>query len=564
MATITYHSGVNGVLVIPDQCTSVTITAKGAGGGGLTGGAGDYVKATFPVTSGDTLYIRAGGQGFVPLYGDGGLGGAGSGQGGTAPGGDSHCGAGGGGMSDVRLNADTLAAQILVAGGGGGRNSLAGSVNYIGGAGGANTGEDGHGQVGGPVGTNDAYGGLGGSQVAGGVGGGPGAGATGSGANGSRGQGGHGSRHTASGLGAGGGGGGGYYGGGGGGGAGSPHSGAAGGGGSGFVDPSGTSVTHTRGGGAPAATNGDITVELNYPPDAPELDALSDIDVDVTLPVTRGWTFSDPDPDDEQTQADARWRVGVGAWNTIAAAVGDDTPSYDFTAGLFASYVDQSVEYEIKTYDLLGASSPWSTSGYFTPRDAPTDPTFTSTPVIDSHTPTVVVGFPDGALGVEYRLTHDVAGSPGADILYTSAAFGAVTTEDTRTLRDDPLDEITNGVSYHILVRYFRHAHVYSAWVDSGPVVGDISAPLQPTCVATGVDSTASVFLQITNPGSDPNPPSYNDVYRQDLSLGTPEERIATGVPLNSTYTDWQAGLHHRLRYRVAAVTDTGAFTYSE
>lgn len=552
-------------LVVPDQCTSVTITGKGAGGGGTLGGAGDYLQATYTVAPGDVLYIRPGGQGFAPadgpgkLAGDGGF--NGGGQGGSSSGSGSKGSAGGGGMSDVRKNTDNLANQIFVAGGGGGRGGSLGGAEP-GGDGGANIG-----QAGGEDATS-AHGGEGGTQAAGGAKGAPIGGATDNAAAGSRGQGGYGSNHTGADRCSGGGGGGGYYGGGGGGGAGDAFifgqaaNGGGGGGGSGFVG-TGTSVTHTRGGGAAATDNGSITIEFNMPPNAPSASIYGETDLDATQPISRTWTFSDPDPADEQSRADIRWRVGVGAWNTIAPAVSDDTGAYDYTAGLFASFVDQQVEDQIKVYDLLGASSAWGASNYFTPRDTPSPPTFASTPTLDSHAPTIDALFPDEAVIVEYRLTTDVAGSPGVDVGGTVLGFGTPVASYSAVLVDD-ITDMVSGQSYHVLIRYARYGHVWSSWLDSGPVVANINAPLQPVLTAAAIDATVSVVLTIVNPTGDPFPPTHNDIYRQDVSLNSPEERIATGLALNATFTDWAVGLHHTYRYRVAAVSATGASTSSE
>ena len=77
---------------------------------------GGLVKATIPVTPGETLAVFVGGAG-IP-EGNGYNGGGANGNSGTCSG--SGCGGGGGGASDVRQSGDSLKSRVVVAGGGGG------------------------------------------------------------------------------------------------------------------------------------------------------------------------------------------------------------------------------------------------------------------------------------------------------------------------------------------------------------------------------------------------------------------------------------------------------------
>jgi hypothetical protein len=120
---------------VPNGVTEVSITADGGTGGGDdssgygNNGRGGRVRASIPVTPGETLYVFVGGVGnFDGGWNGGGYGGLGayyycSG---------STCAWGGGGASDVRQGGDQLANRVVVAGGGGGQ-----SVQYVsGGSGG--------------------------------------------------------------------------------------------------------------------------------------------------------------------------------------------------------------------------------------------------------------------------------------------------------------------------------------------------------------------------------------------------------------------------------------------
>ncbi len=241
---------------VPAGVTSISIAARGAGGGGSTGtlagwgstgGQGAVVTTSLSVTPGDTLTLDVGG---------GGIGGA-SGNG---------ISGGGGGSSDV--NAGTP--DQIIAGGGGGGGAV--DVAY-----GAHGGGQGNGGT-----PNAASRTWGGCTAQGGSGGNGGTGQTGAndGGSGNGGQGGSGSSGAAGGIGtgtgtggtgtatcgsgSGGGGGGGY-----GGGAGGNGSGGAGGGSTGPAGSTYSLAGNAGGGaglnGAAAGNGGNGSIVISYP-----------------------------------------------------------------------------------------------------------------------------------------------------------------------------------------------------------------------------------------------------------------------------------------------------------
>ena len=147
-ANFTYTGGTQSY-VVPSGVTSVTITAWGAGSGGISGG---LTQATVPVKSGEKLSVVVGGAGQrPPTEHNGGAGGFNGG----GNGGNSNCckgrtlrdpGAGGGGASTV-LHQD--GSYAVVAGGAGGTS---GSFKQ-GGAGGGTNGQNGPDPYGGKGGT---------------------------------------------------------------------------------------------------------------------------------------------------------------------------------------------------------------------------------------------------------------------------------------------------------------------------------------------------------------------------------------------------------------------------
>ncbi len=237
------YTGAPETWTVPSGITEVYFDVRGAQGGGTSGGQGGVDTGTMTVTGGSNLIVRVGGQGTLGLTAAGGFNGGGSTNAGdTAPG-------SGGGASDIRLNADTLAARVVVAGGGGGQSTYCGAISQParnpGGAGGGLIGAAGGGGAGC---WNNSFG-NGGTQTAGGaIGGMSGFSNT----PGSLGQGGNGKGQSAGG----GAGGGGYYGG-----AGAAV--GAGGGGSSYVDTrTVTSFTLQQGG---RTGNGIVTITyLNF------------------------------------------------------------------------------------------------------------------------------------------------------------------------------------------------------------------------------------------------------------------------------------------------------------
>lgn len=139
--TVTFYpSGAPVDFVVPASTTIITASLLGGAGGGALAdnvpGGGSLVVA-FPVTPGETIHIRVGGDGSRDTPDATGATGGynGGGDGGNFTGTGSHSGGfGGGGATDIRQGGDDLSDRIVVAAGAGG-NSGTGST-YGGGVGG--------------------------------------------------------------------------------------------------------------------------------------------------------------------------------------------------------------------------------------------------------------------------------------------------------------------------------------------------------------------------------------------------------------------------------------------
>ncbi len=235
------YTGAPQTWTVPAGMTSISVIARGAGGGGDTdstpdpqtgvlpprgplsvAGFGALTVADMPVIPGERLTITVGGHG-ANASDDVGAGAGGGYNGGGLSGGGGAIPAGaGGGATDLRTGGGDISNRVIVAAGGGGAGTNASLGQGQGGSGGGVTATAESGEIGFPHQNGDGAPGGGASQTAGGTGG----GALGQGGNGGGGC-------TVQ---SGGGGGGGYYGGGGGGGGcyGNSNSGG-GGGGSSFI-----------------------------------------------------------------------------------------------------------------------------------------------------------------------------------------------------------------------------------------------------------------------------------------------------------------------------------------
>lgn len=543
--------------VVPDQVTKVTIEAYGANSYPNSGSNrfGGYAIGDLTVTPGEVLNIYVGGEGTSFRSGGGNNGGY---NGGGNSGGGAGCG--GGGASDVRQGGTALSNRKIVAGGAGAWGSQgagASSGTQHPGLGGGATGQAGGASA-------HSQGGLGGSQTTGGsagTGGAPGFGYSASaGTNGVLGFGGTGGAADGN---YGGGGGGGYYGGGGGGANGQDTGGSGGGGGSNYVGGV-TNSTSTQGVSHPYFQNdGQVTITYNAPPNAPQLIAPANgTNIDKSLSVEFDWQFSDPDAGDTQSKADFRWRVGAGAWTTITAAATTNS-AYVAAVNTWASYIGQSVEWQIQTYDSLNHSSGWSASSYFKPQNAPDAPSFSPAPTLQTNTPSVT--FARGSNGAiaqyELRVVNDVAGAAGSTV-YSDSGTKNTTGAPTSITAKMSNYAYTNGTSYHLQVRVANPSGVWSAWGDSGALVANINAPLAPTIAITPQPTSGSVTVIVTNPGSDPHAPQFNRLYRLDQATGI-ETLIRDSWALNSSYTDYTIGFNRIFSYRAEAVSSTGAVTSS-
>ncbi|MFY9665117.1 MAG: hypothetical protein WAK19_11765 [Candidatus Cybelea sp.] len=123
-----HYTGAQQTFTVPSGVTQITVTADGASGAGSTfrhmkGGKGGLVKATIPVTSGETLAIFVGGDGGKSSASGGPGGFNGGGNGGVTGSGNGGGGGGGGYYGGGGGSAGSLGTSGTGGGGGGGASS---------------------------------------------------------------------------------------------------------------------------------------------------------------------------------------------------------------------------------------------------------------------------------------------------------------------------------------------------------------------------------------------------------------------------------------------------------
>lgn len=592
MANVVKGFGFTGALqsfVVPAQVTQLIIECWGAGG------LGGYTKGTIVVTPGQVFYVFVGGD-------NGWNGGGSGGKAGNATGNNWPYGGGNGaGATDIRSGGTALTNRIMVAGGCGGSPGWNGPYNadsiaiptspypygpnpffsfyssvgfgWGGVCFGAN-GEDGAEAMGASSDSTGVSGtqGKGATQSAGGAASaGTGTGATG-GTAGASGQGGNGGNGTTTGAGGagGGGGGGGYYGGSGGGGGGlfptdqdgnGETSGGGGGGGSSWINTSDFTATSIVGPVSlypgVAYSNGDGYCQISYvqPPTVPTPSITTPNNTgtagefDVTQPIEFAWQFASLAPGESQSRFDIQYSSNGGTSWTEISEPNNTSQTYTFPANFFTAATTYDVQ--VRVYDQEGVPSAWSASVVFEAISLPGAPTITA-PVagsnIETETFTVTWTIPSGTQSDYWVQIYDASGK----VLIDTGTVASATESYSATLTYSEAENVTIAVRYQTTTS----GGVWST-IATETAFLNLDPPATPVVNIGTDDDGGTISLAITNPAG-AYATVYNDIYRTDLTNNTPEIRIATNVPPNSTYTDYTPASGIYYSYRVRAYSASG------
>lgn len=308
------------------------------------------------------------------------------------------------------------------------------------------------------------------------------------------------------------------------------------------------------------------TVQLAAPPNAPTGLGPSTIR-DATEDVTWSWTHN-PVDSSPQSGFEVRHReAGEVTWTTVT--VTSSVSQWILPGGTYAN--PETVEWQVRTKGLDPSYGAWSATA--------TSPTSTR--------PTVTITSPaDGSTLDTSQLVvswayFDAEGAPqsawiarlvnsAGTIVEEQTVAGAATTTTFATA-------VADGTSWTVRVMAADTPGLWSAIAAAAFTVA-YALPAAPTVDLTWDPATAAVTVAITNPevsdlsfpfgygefgdggfggdgfgGGGGVPTDHNEVWRS--IDGGPWELIASGVPPNTTTTDWSPTVAGTNAYRVDAVS---------
>jgi hypothetical protein len=277
--------------------------------------------------------------------------------------------------------------------------------------------------------------------------------------------------------------------------------------------------------------------------------------VDAAEAIAFGWVHS-PIDGSAQRKYQVQYRlVGAGAWTT-PAAVTTGVSSWTMPAGTLSN--GHSYEWQVRTWGAAttggsdgAGGSPWSATASFATSARPTAaisaPSNAGTVTASSVATTWAYYDAEGTTQAAWRARLlDATGT----VLETVSGAGAATTAAFTP-------RIVDGASYQITVEVQDGSGLWSTGAGIGHVTFAVAyaRPPVPVLLTSWDPDAATVSVQIQNPapGAGEVAANHVDLYRS--IGGGPLELIATGVPLNTTVTDYTPTVAGTNTYRAIAVS---------
>jgi hypothetical protein len=293
-------------------------------------------------------------------------------------------------------------------------------------------------------------------------------------------------------------------------------------------------------------SDGVFTIRHNQAPTVPtNLSPLGGAPKDRASVVRFSWQHNDANGD-PQAKFDLQWRLqGEQTWNTVTQVTTNqywDAPANTFPRG--------TIEWQVRTYDQAGLSSPYSDIQIFFAGDKPENPIIT-----DPVEGTIIVAVNPVVQwsSVGQTAYHVKLLDSNGNVLWEVQANS---TNKAQTIQYS----LVNNTDYKIQVAIKNADNLWSDFVTVN-IHTSFTPPTVP--IVTTVKGEGIITISIDNPtpsGTQPNV-SYNDLYRRKQGETT-WARIATNIPADASFVDYTPASGQVYEYYVRAWGDNG--TYSD
>lgn len=290
------------------------------------------------------------------------------------------------------------------------------------------------------------------------------------------------------------------------------------------------------------------TMTINQPALAPT--GLACANFDATQGGRLSWTHNDPDGDPQAKYQVIIERVDTSAVVIDTGAVASANQYYDIAAGALVNGVQYRAK--VRTADSSGTFGPYSSYVTWYTSARPTVTITTPGTTYDKPWLTPVGTYSDPESGAQSAGRWRLLTSDGMVLWDSGTLLGAILSPGQIPVRLD------NGRTYKVGFTAWDDRDVAS---DEAVVTFAVSytLPPQPVVTVTPHADQGTVTVSITNPPPGTGQPTvtHNDVYRRAAGK-TAWTRIAAGVTINGTITDYTAGAG-QWEYMARAYGDTDA-----
>jgi hypothetical protein len=293
-------------------------------------------------------------------------------------------------------------------------------------------------------------------------------------------------------------------------------------------------------------SNGVFTIQHNQAPTVPtNLSPSGGTPKDRASVIRLSWQHNDANGD-PQAKFDLQWRLqGAQTWNTVSQVTPNqywDAPANTFPRGI--------IEWQIRTYDQAGLSSPYSDIQTFFAGDKPANPTITD----PANGAIVPVANPVVQWSSVGQTAYHVKLLDSNDNLLWE--LQANSTNKAQTI----LYALQNNEDYKIQLAIKNADGIWSDFVTVNIHVS-YTPPAVPIVTTTKGDGIITISIDNPTPsGTQPNV-SYNDLYRRKQGEST-WTRIAKNIPADASFVDYTPASGQVYQYLVRAWGDNG--TYSD